>query len=99
MRADSSLYSSLPVLNEEDITNAELGVALLDDGRVCIKIPNVASEDELIAYLSENPFTITYIMNEPLREIAEGSLPERETLSIIDVFTEVLPRKFYAEYV
>jgi hypothetical protein len=99
MRADSSLYSSLPVLDEADIMTAELGVALTDDGRICVKIPGITGENELISYLEENPFTITYIMNEPIKEVAEGTLPTRDTLSIIDVFCEVLPRKFYAEYV
>ena len=99
LRADSPLYSSLPVLTEADIMTAETGVSLCEGGKICVKIPDINSEEELLSYLKDNPFTITYIMSEPIKEMAEGSLPNRDMLSVIDAFCEVLPRKFYAEYV
>lgn len=99
LRADSPLYSSLPVLTEADIMTAEAGVALCEGGKICVKIPDINSEEELLSYLKDNPFTITYIMSEPIKEMAEGGLPSRDMLSVIDAFCEILPRKFYAEYV
>lgn len=99
MRVGTRLLSSLPVMDETQITEAEIGVALCEGGKICVKLPGVTDEGGFISYLNENPFTVTYVMKDSVKEMAEVTLPQRDTLSIIDVFTEVTPRKFYAEYV
>lgn len=99
MRSDSSLLSSLPVVDETEILTVDTGVSLCDGGRIAVKLPAVTNESEFLSYLSENPFTITYVMKDTVTETAEGTLPNRDDLSITDVYCEVAPKKFYAEYV
>lgn len=96
MRPGSKFISPYPDFDAGE----ETGIRVSEDGRmIYLKLPESVTIDNLLEYLENNPFDITYVLKTPLTETVSLPTLILKNESVIEIFTNVAPRKVVAVYV
>ena len=95
-RRNSSVISPHGSLTD----STDTGIGLSDDGNsVLFKAPEgIDSVETLSEYLNANAFSIAYILNEPTVTSADISALDTCGKTILDVMTEISPKRCFIEY-